>query len=89
MAFIDIIILGDANDVLGAHQTRSVSQAIAEKNFTKAMSLRDPEFSESLEGFFATSALDKEPKLPHHLVSCASLSSSPSSIFCVMISTVY
>ncbi|KAI0950948.1 hypothetical protein AcW1_008116 [Taiwanofungus camphoratus] len=47
--------------------TRSVSQAIAEKNFTKAMSLRDPEFSESLEGFFATSALDKEPKLPHHL----------------------
>lgn len=33
------------------------------------MSLRDPEFRESLEGFFATSRLESEPKLPHHLVS--------------------
>ncbi|OBZ72450.1 ATP-dependent 6-phosphofructokinase [Grifola frondosa] len=47
--------------------TRQVSVAIAEKNFPKAMSLRDPEFSESLEGFFATSILESEPKLPHHL----------------------
>ena len=33
------------------------------------MSLRDPEFRESLDGFFATSVLESEPKLPHHLVS--------------------
>lgn len=31
------------------------------------MSLRDPEFVEALEGFKATSVLEKEPKLPHHL----------------------
>ncbi|OSD06602.1 6-phosphofructokinase [Trametes coccinea BRFM310] len=47
--------------------TREVAQAISEKNFPKAMSLRDPEFSESLEGFYATSVLETEPKLPHHL----------------------
>ena len=34
------------------------------------MSLRDPEFCESLEGFYATAVLESEPKLPHHLVSC-------------------
>lgn len=50
-------------------QTRAVADAIAEKDFDKAMSLRDPEFCESLEGFLATSAIDPEPKLPHHLVS--------------------
>lgn len=50
-------------------QTRQVATAIAEKDFAKAMSLRDPEFAETLEGFFATSVLEKEPKLPHHLVS--------------------
>ena len=32
------------------------------------MSLRDPEFRESLDGFYATSVLESEPKLPHHLV---------------------
>ncbi|EIW57587.1 6-phosphofructokinase [Trametes versicolor FP-101664 SS1] len=47
--------------------TQEVAQAISEKNFQKAMSLRDPEFCESLEGFFATSVLEHEPKLPHHL----------------------
>ncbi|KAI9061301.1 6-phosphofructokinase [Trametes sanguinea] len=47
--------------------TREVAQAISEKNFPKAMSLRDPEFCESLEGFYATSVLELEPKLPHHL----------------------
>ncbi|KAI0749787.1 6-phosphofructokinase [Daedaleopsis nitida] len=47
--------------------TREVTQAISEKDFEKAMSLRDPEFRETLEGFFATSALEGEPKLPHHL----------------------
>ncbi|KAI0833516.1 6-phosphofructokinase [Trametes gibbosa] len=47
--------------------TRDVAQAISEKDFQKAMSLRDPEFCESLEGFIATSVLETEPKLPHHL----------------------
>ncbi|KZT73003.1 6-phosphofructokinase [Daedalea quercina L-15889] len=47
--------------------TRSVGTAISEKNFKKAMSLRDPEFAEMLDGFYATSVLQKEPKLPHHL----------------------
>ena len=31
------------------------------------MSLRDSEFVEALEGFKATSVLEKEPMLPHHL----------------------
>ncbi len=43
------------------------------------MSLRDPEFRESLQGFFATSRLETEPKLPHHLVSYASGRSCSSS----------
>ncbi|CCM00099.1 uncharacterized protein FIBRA_02126 [Fibroporia radiculosa] len=46
--------------------TRSVGVAISEKNFDKAMSLRDPEFAEMLDGFHATSILEKEPKLPQH-----------------------
>lgn len=50
------------------YKTRSVATAIAEKDFTKARSLRDPEFAEMLDGFYATSLLLKEPKLPHHLV---------------------
>lgn len=33
------------------------------------MSLRDPEFRESLDGFHATAVLESEPKLPYHLVS--------------------
>ncbi|KAI8980210.1 6-phosphofructokinase [Trametes punicea] len=48
-------------------RTREVAQAISEKDFAKAMSLRDPEFCEVLEGFYATSMLEQEPKLPHHL----------------------
>ncbi|KAI0065093.1 6-phosphofructokinase [Artomyces pyxidatus] len=44
--------------------TQSVTQAIKDKDFEKAMSLRDPEFHESLEGFFATSSLMNEPLLP-------------------------
>ncbi|KAI0649083.1 6-phosphofructokinase [Trametes meyenii] len=47
--------------------TRQVAQAISEKDFQKAMSLRDPEFCESLEGFYTTSVLEHEPRLPHHL----------------------
>ncbi|EGN98711.1 hypothetical protein SERLA73DRAFT_89685 [Serpula lacrymans var. lacrymans S7.3] len=44
--------------------TRAVADAIAAKDFTKAMSLRDPEFCESLDGFFSTAALYKEKQLP-------------------------
>ncbi|KAI0775182.1 6-phosphofructokinase [Trametes elegans] len=47
--------------------TRQVSEAISQKDFKKAMSLRDPEFGETLEGFYTTSVLDYEPRLPHHL----------------------
>ncbi|KAJ6505965.1 phosphofructokinase domain-containing protein [Mycena vulgaris] len=44
--------------------TKAVSTAIEERDFEKAMQLRDPEFRESLEGFVATSARFKEKKLP-------------------------
>ncbi|KAI0077922.1 6-phosphofructokinase [Panus rudis PR-1116 ss-1] len=47
--------------------THEVAEAIKQKDFDRAMSLRDPEFRESLEGFYATSVLEKEPRLPHHL----------------------
>ncbi|KAI0342766.1 6-phosphofructokinase [Trametopsis cervina] len=46
--------------------THSVATAISEKDFTKAMALRDPEFVDALEGFHTTSQLSKEPRLPHH-----------------------
>ena len=52
-------------------KTHSVATAISEKDFSKAMSLRDPEFLEALEGFYATSAVFKEPRLPHHQVSAS------------------
>ncbi|KZV60304.1 6-phosphofructokinase [Peniophora sp. CONT] len=38
-------------------QTRSVADAIAAKDFDKAMHMRDPEFKESLQGFFYTANL--------------------------------
>ncbi|KAF8920292.1 phosphofructokinase domain-containing protein [Mucidula mucida] len=44
--------------------TKAVSKAIEEKDFDKAMSLRDPEFRESLAGFTATSTLYQEKVLP-------------------------
>ncbi|KAG5716248.1 6-phosphofructokinase [Termitomyces sp. T112] len=44
--------------------TRAVAQAVSDRDFEKAMSLRDPEFVESLDGFTATSVLVKEPALP-------------------------
>jgi 6-phosphofructokinase 1 len=44
--------------------TKAVAQAISEKDFTKAMSLRDPEFRESLDGFISTSILAEEKRLP-------------------------
>ncbi|KAG1835255.1 phosphofructokinase domain-containing protein [Suillus variegatus] len=48
--------------------TRAVADAIGAKDFAKAMSMRDPEFYQSLEGFFATSTLFKEKQLPHYRV---------------------
>ncbi len=49
--------------------TKAVSKAIEEKDFDKAMSLRDPEFRESLAGFTATSTLYQEKVLPPDQVS--------------------
>ena len=37
-------------------------------DFEKAMALRDPEFAESLEGFYTISALDHAKKLPKEKV---------------------
>ncbi|CAE6461865.1 unnamed protein product [Rhizoctonia solani] len=45
-------------------QTQAVAKAIAEKDFVKAMSLRDPEFKDYLEAFVLTSALDAGTKVP-------------------------
>jgi hypothetical protein len=59
-------------------QTRAVAEAIRAKDFAKAMSLRDPEFYETLEGFLATSTLEKEKLLPASKVS----SSIPSLYAC-------
>ncbi|QRV75111.1 6-phosphofructokinase [Ceratobasidium sp. AG-Ba] len=44
--------------------TQAVAKAIGEKDFIKAMSLRDPEFKDYLEAFIVTSALDSGIKLP-------------------------
>ncbi|KAG6374484.1 phosphofructokinase domain-containing protein [Boletus reticuloceps] len=44
--------------------TKAVADAIAAKDFAKAMSLRDPEFLHSLENFFTTSTLYTEKQLP-------------------------
>ncbi|KAF9790704.1 phosphofructokinase domain-containing protein [Thelephora terrestris] len=46
--------------------TRNVAKAIAEKDFARATSLRDPEFAEALDGFYHTSQLATEPDLPIH-----------------------
>ncbi|KAI5992115.1 hypothetical protein EDD15DRAFT_2271923 [Pisolithus albus] len=43
--------------------TRAVADAIAAKDFAKAMSLRDPEFLQSPEGFMTASLLYKEKML--------------------------
>jgi 6-phosphofructokinase 1 len=47
--------------------TRAVAEAIGEKEFEKAMSLRDPEFKESLSGFSALSEVVTDKKLPEQL----------------------
>ena len=51
-------------------QTRSVADAIEAKDFERAMHMRDPEFKESLQGFFYTANLpEKENELPKEKVS--------------------
>jgi hypothetical protein len=45
-------------------QTQAVAKAISEKDFVKAMLLRDPEFKDYLDAFIITSALDSGIKLP-------------------------
>lgn len=46
-----------------------MAQAVSDRDFEKAMSLRDPEFVESLDGFMTTSVLVNEPSLPEEKVS--------------------
>ncbi|KAH9995808.1 6-phosphofructokinase [Russula vinacea] len=50
--------------VQAVQMTKDVAEAIKNRDFDKAMSLRDPEFRESLEGFIATSTLEETPLLP-------------------------
>ena len=67
------ILVKASTEVWGTNtttQTRDVAKAISEKDFAKAMSLRDPEFAEVLDGFYHTSQLAKEPHLPLHKVKC-------------------
>lgn len=52
----------------GFCKTRAVAAAIKEKDFVKAMSFRDPEFCESLDGFVAVSELDYTKKVPKEQV---------------------
>ena len=61
-------------------QTKAVAVAIGERNFEKAMSLRDPEFHECLEGFSATSTLETVKLLPESKV-CGPLFLSAHSLF--------
>jgi 6-phosphofructokinase 1 len=44
--------------------TREVAAAIEKKDFARAMDLRDPEFAESLDNFFATASLENEARVP-------------------------
>ncbi|KAI0309918.1 phosphofructokinase domain-containing protein [Amylostereum chailletii] len=44
--------------------TQAVAKAISEKNFDKAVQMRDSEFKESLDGFHATAKLETEKLLP-------------------------
>jgi 6-phosphofructokinase 1 len=59
-SFEDVLLIGSMA------QTRAVAEAIKARDFEKAMSLRDPEFSETLEGFVATSTLEKGQQLPEN-----------------------
>ncbi|KAI8375910.1 6-phosphofructokinase, partial [Radiomyces spectabilis] len=47
--------------------THEVAQAISEKNFARAMELRDPQFSEEFDAYTATTILDdSQIRLPEH-----------------------
>lgn len=45
-------------------QTQEVAKRIAAKDFTGALALRDPEFEECLEAFYATTRINDDRKLP-------------------------
>ena len=45
-------------------QTKEVAARIAKQDFTGALSLRDPEFEECLEAFYATTRLDQTRRVP-------------------------
>ena len=68
VAMVNLQVCCSSHDVklTSSSQTHSVTEAIEAKDFEKAMSLRDPEFEEALDGFFATSVYQPEPRLPHH-----------------------
>lgn len=45
-------------------QTQEVAKAIAEKDFTRALGLRDPEFEDCLHAFRATTRLNETYRVP-------------------------
>ena len=45
-------------------QTQEVAKAIAEKDFARALSLRDPEFEDCLHAFRATTRLNETYRVP-------------------------
>jgi 6-phosphofructokinase 1 len=49
-------------------QTQEVAKAIEQRDFSKAMSLRDPEFAECLHAFKASTRLNDFLTLPEHQV---------------------
>ncbi|KAI9512025.1 phosphofructokinase domain-containing protein [Russula earlei] len=50
--------------VKAVQMTKDVAEAIGNRDFDRAMSLRDPEFRENLEGYIATSTLERDQLLP-------------------------
>lgn len=49
-------------------QTQEVAKRIAAKDFAGALALRDPEFEECLNAFYATTRVDDRIKLPQEKV---------------------
>jgi 6-phosphofructokinase 1 len=47
-------------------QTKEVATRISKMDFTGALSLRDPEFEECLEAFYATTRLDDSRNVPEN-----------------------
>lgn len=50
-------------------QTQEVAKRIEAKDFAGALSLRDPEFAECLDAFYASSRIDDTKRLPENEVS--------------------